>query len=155
METFSFHLCCLLKTDFPHWRNAFSNYRVKSSQHWSLGTTTVFARSFSTDRWPLAQTGCTSVSYFSRSVAREFCSWYKANSRNNYLRPIVSMIVCPRKRRANGHVERVAIVKRCQEVTAPVVLRRICWNGIFEISCQEITKCLQHENNDPCNQASR
>lgn len=62
------------------------------------------------------------------------------------------MIVCPRKRRANGHIEHVAIVKRCQEVTAPMVLRRICWEHFCEISCQEVTKCFQCENNDPCNQ---
>lgn len=46
MEIFSFHPRCLLKTDFPYWRNAFSNYRVKSSQHWSLGTTAVLREAF-------------------------------------------------------------------------------------------------------------
>lgn len=127
METFPFYSRCTMRTDSPYWRSAFLNYRVKSSRYWSLGTIglAVLRETFS-----LAQTGCTSVSYFSQSIARMFCLGYIANLRNNYLRPIVSMIVCSRRRSANSYVERAMIAKCCQEVNV-LFFRRVCGNDNF------------------------
>lgn len=113
METFSFYSRCTMRTDSPHWRSAFLNYRVKSLRYWSLGT---IGLAVLRETFPLAQTGCASVSYFSQSIARMFCLGYTVNLRNNYLRPIVSMIVCSRRRSVNSCVERAIIAKCCQEV---------------------------------------